>query len=64
MPKVDQLTAEQGEQVIRFLLHRMTQDTRHALMRSLPMAYAAMYSGTDRAVILAVRAGLGDIQEG
>lgn len=56
------LTDEQLQQVIRFLLHRMGQDTRHDLMRNLPMAYVALYPGTARAVTVAVRAGLGDIE--
>ena len=55
MPNVDRLTAEQGEQVIRFLLHRMNTDARRALMASLPLAYFAMYPDTKRAVILAVQ---------
>ena len=58
------LTDEQMQQVIRFLLHRMPQDTRHDLMRSLPMAYIALYPGTARAIRLAVSAGLGDIEGG
>ena len=58
------LTHEQYEQVIRFLLHRMGQETRHDLMRSLPMAYIALYPGTARAVSVAVRAGLGEFEGG
>jgi hypothetical protein len=32
------LTNEQRDTVLRFLLHRMSLETRHALMRSLPLA--------------------------
>mgnify|MGYP001597785414 CR=1 FL=1 len=56
------LTDEQLHQVIRFLLQRMGQDTRHDLMRHLPMAYIALYPNTARAVRLAVSAGLGEVE--
>lgn len=56
------LTHEQYEQVIRFLLHRMDQHTRGDLMRSLPMAYVALFPGTAAPVLAKVRAALGEIE--
>ena len=56
-------TEEQRDQVLGFLLRRMSQETRHELMAALPMAYVALYPGTTRAVVLAVRNGLGQAEE-
>jgi len=52
---MDNLTDEQREMVLRFLLHRMSMDTRHALMRSLPLAYVALHPETEAVVIAMVR---------
>lgn len=54
------VTDEQRDMALNFLLHRMSQDTRHDLMRSLPMAYVALFPGTASAVVQAVHAGLGN----
>lgn len=56
------LTHEQSDQVIRFLLHRMGLDTRGDLMRSLPMAYVALYPDTAPVVIDKVRAALAQLE--
>jgi hypothetical protein len=58
MIDMDNLTNEQRDQVMRFLLHRMPMDTRHELMRALPLAYVALYSGTEAAVVAEVRDAL------
>lgn len=55
---MDNLTTEQREQVLRFLLHRMPMDTRHALMRALPLAYVALYPDTETVVVAMVRDAL------
>jgi len=52
------LTNEQRDTVLRFLLHRMSLETRHALMRSLPLAYVALYPETEAVVIAMVRDAL------
>jgi hypothetical protein len=48
---MDNLTDEQRDMVLRFLLHRMPMDTRHELMRTLPVAYLTLYPGTRHAVL-------------
>jgi hypothetical protein len=55
---MDNLTDEQRDMVLRFLLHRMPMDTRHKLMRALPVAYVTLYPGTEEAVIAMVRDAL------
>jgi hypothetical protein len=55
---MENLTTEQRDQVLRFLLHRMPMNTRHELMLALPMAYAALYPRTANAVLVRVRTAL------
>lgn len=55
---MEKLTCEQRDMVLRFLLHRMPLDTRHGLMRSLPLAYVALYPETEAVVIAMVRDAL------
>jgi len=56
--RMDNLTNEQRDMVLRFLLYRMPLDTRHALMRSLPLAYVALHPETEAVVIAMVRDAL------
>ena len=55
---MENLTDEQRDMALRFLLHRMSLDTRHALMRSLPVAYVALYPDTEPVVVAMVRDAL------
>jgi hypothetical protein len=57
---MDNLTDEQRDMVLRFLLHRMPMDTRHELMRTLPVAYLTMYPGNRHSVLEKVREALRD----
>lgn len=59
-----ELTDEQRDQVIRFLLHRMGGDTRHDLMQSLPLAYVRLFPGTATTVINKVRDAIAEIEGG
>lgn len=52
---LENLTSEQRDTVLRFLLHRMPMDTRHELMRSLPMAYVKLYPTAGAEVVSMVR---------
>jgi hypothetical protein len=52
MAKVDGLSSEQTEQVLRFLLHRMSMDTRRSLMANLPQAYARLYPTVTAATLI------------
>jgi len=52
------LTDEERDMVLRFLLHRMSIDTRHALMRTLPLAYVSLYPGNGDTVMREVRAAV------
>lgn len=54
MPHTDNLTDEQRDVVLRFLLHRMTMETRLELMRTLPVHYATLHPGTEAAVLAKV----------
>jgi hypothetical protein len=58
------LTDEQMQQVIRFLLQRMGLDTRHELMIHLPMAYLALYPSTGPAVLAKIRTAINSGIEG
>lgn len=49
-PEIDNLTDEQKDQVLGFLLYRMDLDTRGELMAHLPMAYVALYPSANHAV--------------
>jgi hypothetical protein len=53
---VENLTHEQTEQVLRFLLQRMGMDTRGELMAALPLAYIALHPHTVRTVVDKVQA--------
>lgn len=55
---MENLTVEQRDMVLHFLLYRMSLETRHALMRSLPLAYVALYPETKAVVITMVRDAL------
>lgn len=55
---MENLTDEQRDQVLRFLLHRMPMDTRHDLMLALPMPYVALYPTAADAVLVKVRSAL------
>jgi hypothetical protein len=60
---MENLTNEQHDQVLRFLLHRMPTDTRHELMRALPLAYAALHPAAAPAVIAMVRDALSEVAD-
>lgn len=55
---LENLTSEQRDTALRFLLHRMSMDTRHEMMRELPRAYVGLYPGTEDAVVAMVRDAL------
>jgi phage FluMu gp28-like protein len=57
---MDNLTYEQRDMVLRFLLRRMPMNTRHELMRTLPVAYLTLYPGTRHAVLEKVTQALRD----
>lgn len=57
---VEALTAEQRRAVLRFLLYRMSMDTRRKLMAEMPVAYARLYPGTAGAVLEHVTEALSD----
>lgn len=41
--KVDNLTTEQTESALRFLLYRMGMDTRREMMAEMPVIYATLF---------------------
>ncbi len=49
---IDNLTSEQRDRVLRFLLHRMQLDTRIALMAEMPVVYARIHTSVDTDTIL------------
>lgn len=53
MASTENLSTEQTGSVMRFLLHRMSMDTRHELMAHLPVAYAALFPGVDTDALIA-----------
>ena len=48
---IENLTDEQRDAMLRFLLHRMGPETRGALMAQQPVAYIALYPNTREAVL-------------
>lgn len=57
---IENLTDEQRNMVLRFLLYRMPMDMRREMMRALPLAYVKMYPDTAEAVRTAVTEALTD----
>lgn len=55
MTGVDNLTTEQRDEVLRFVLARMGPETRRELMAALPVPYVRMYPTTADVVFGAVR---------
>lgn len=51
MANIDNLTTEQRDLVLRFLLYRMKMDTRGEMMVHLPIAYATLYPAACPSVI-------------
>lgn len=49
---IKNLSREQVETVLRFLLHRMGPETRQAFMAELPVAYARLYPTVAPATIV------------
>lgn len=49
--EIARLSTERREQVLRFLLMRMSMDVRGELMAELPVAYVTLYPGTETAVL-------------
>ncbi len=53
MSMLDDLGMKDTERVAEFLAYHMSQETRHAMMAELPVAYAKMCPGVRPAVIIA-----------
>lgn len=52
MANIDNLTTEQKDRALRFLLHRMSMDARIAFMAEMPVAYARLCTSVDSATIV------------
>lgn len=58
---MDNLTREQAETALRYLLHRMPMDTRRAMMADLPTVYAALFPSVEnKTIVAAVRVRLAE----
>ncbi len=52
MSDIENLTTEQKDRALKFLLHRMGMDTRIALMAEMPVVYARLCTSVDSATII------------
>lgn len=48
---IENLTAEQMGNVLRFLLYRMGPETRAALMAEMPVAYSRLYPSVETSIL-------------